>query len=143
MNTMNTVKQVDSSETYTQEATQSIPLTNESIEESTPTHVVNVDALLDWFYKAKDKNPKLWYISVTPKLHEDIVKHLFWDNQYKVRMEEIAWMKYTVSNSWADNNSYKSIIAPLDITRIVAVYGEYEWEQITIEDLFLNNIETW
>jgi len=80
---------------------------------------------------------------VTPALHEVVSILLFKDNPYKVRIEEIGWMKYSVSHLWKKPNEPKAIIAPLDIAKIIAVYGDYEGNQVLIDDLFDTIIKTW
>ena len=99
--------------------------------------------LLELLYELRDKKSPLQYIVVSPALHTNINSKLFSDNKWKVRIEELSWFRYSVSHLWNDPDVPQYALSPLDIGKIVAVYTDYEGNQITINDLFNNIHKEW
>ena len=103
-----------------------------------------VNEYLQYLYTERDKGSTHRYLTVSPSLNESIQECILKNNNnFKARIEEIAWMKYQVSTLWKDKDKMQAIESPIDIAKIVAVYWDYEWNQITIDDLFNSKIKTW
>ena len=52
-------------------------------------------------------------------------------------------MKYTFSPLFKDKDTPKMILCPIDVAKIVAVYTDYEGNNIMIEDLFNSKHIEW
>lgn len=112
----------------------------ELIQQPTPEN------LNEWFKELKnlkDKSPRYSYLVVNPPMNKLIEQTLLQTNDYKVRLEEIAGMKYFISHHWDDKETPKAIVSVLDIGRVVAVYQDFEGNPITIEDLFDSKHKEW
>lgn len=104
----------------------------------------SIGRFLDEVYQLKDKSPKYDYVIVNKPTHEAIVSYLFPEgNKYKVRIEELAGMKYRFSMQWNDIETPKAIISTIDAAKIAAVYTDYEGNAFMIEDLFDSKILEW
>jgi Skp family chaperone for outer membrane proteins len=52
-------------------------------------------------------------------------------------------MRYTISHHWDDPTIPQALLAPIDIAKIVAVYKDYNDEQVTIDSLFNSKKTEW
>lgn len=74
-----------------------------------------VEKFLTHLYSLTDKHSPMKYLLVNDAAHKCITEYLFKDNKYKVRLEEIAGIKYTYSPMWKDQATPQVLLSPLDI----------------------------
>ena len=127
--------------TKTMETNEETPVIDTSlIEEATPE---NIKVFLEELIQLKDKKSIYQYIIVNPAAHKAIQQTLLTNNTYKVRIEEIAWLHYTVTSQFRDNDTPQVYLSPIDVARAISVYTDYEGNAVMIEDLFTVYKKEW
>lgn len=103
----------------------------------------NIKEFLDTLMKEKDKNTQYQYIVVNIPAHKIFEEVLLQNTDIKCKIDEIAGMKYTVTNQFKNQTDPVAIVCPIDLARVLSVYTDYEGNAVMMEDLFNSNITTW
>ena len=100
------------------------------------TSEFNVEQYLEELYTLKDKYPQYKYITMNKPMNKAITDYLFTDNKYKATLQELSGLTVVVSSLIKNQETPKAFISVLDLNKIAVVNGNFNDEEVYLDDLF-------